>query len=54
MTSPTMTAMPLRSDPQLAAVGDVLGTHADDVSVIWIKSTGISSARLATYMCMYM
>ncbi len=41
--------MPLRSDPALAAVGDVLGTLSVDVSEMKIKSTGMLSARLATW-----
>ena len=45
----TMTAMPLRSDPDEAAVGDMLGTVAVDVSLMWILDMGRSSTRLATY-----
>ena len=45
----TRTAMPLRSEPALAAVGDVLGTLSVDVSEMKIISTGMLRARLATW-----
>lgn len=45
----TSTAPPLRSEPQLAAVGDVLGTVVVDVSIVYILSAGIPRAVLATY-----
>lgn len=44
----TMTAMPLMSEPMLAAVGDVLGTLSVLVSAMKILSAGMPNARLAT------
>jgi hypothetical protein len=44
----TKTAIPFKSEPQLAAVADVFGTLSVDVSAIWMKSAEISRALLAT------
>jgi hypothetical protein len=43
-----MTAIPFKSEPQLAAVGDVFGTLSVDVSEMWMKSAEIPRALLAT------
>lgn len=44
----TITAMPLRSDPELAAVADVLGTLSVAVSTICILSGLTFNTLLAT------
>jgi hypothetical protein len=44
-----MMAIPLRSDPALAAVGEALGTLSVEVSLMWISTSGTPSALLATY-----
>lgn len=43
-----MTAMPFRSEPALAAVGEVLGTLSVDVSLMKMYDSGMSNARAAT------
>ena len=40
--------MPLRSELELAAVGEVLGTRLVPVSLMWILEVGICNTRLAT------
>jgi hypothetical protein len=44
-----MMAIPLRSDPALAAVGELLGTLSVEVSLMWMLTSGTPSALLATY-----
>lgn len=44
-----MIAMPLRSEPELAAVAPVLGTLSVAVSEMWIQVAGIPKALLVTY-----
>lgn len=41
--------MPLRSEPALAAVGDVLGTLSVDVSLMKMYDSGIWRARAQTW-----
>ena len=43
-----MTAIPFKSEPQLAAVADVFGTLSVDVSDMWMRSAEIPRALLAT------
>ncbi len=45
-----MTAIPLRSELELAAVGEAFGTVSVLVSMMLILDVGIFSTRLATYI----
>lgn len=47
-TKLTKIAIPLRADPELAAVLGPLGTVFVLVSLIWMESIGASSTLLAT------
>lgn len=44
----TMMAIPFKSEPALAAVGEELGTLSVEVSLMWMSTSGTPNALLAT------